>query len=207
MVELQLYNRYLIQFHLLTKLVAYCSMGCSISIVDFKHTSVHYSGNKRSVRSKSKLFIVHLLYSFFLEKVICANVHPLFIYKSISSFKIVAGQLSGFSSYIQDAFLLYNFLSQYLLNNVLSEKGFSGLIVGPASTSDVNFGFINLSIRNIYVFPEVMSYFEQINELLPDFQMYFNVNVSITSANLWGVLLLFTHMQIPLCTDVYYDYI
>jgi len=210
MLNFNYYNKYFIQFHLLEKLVVYCNIAngsmVRLPIVDFRQISAYYSSNYSSTKNKFSGILKHLFHAFFFEKMFCKQVSPVFVHTSISDFKILSGQLSGFSVNIFNKCLIHNFLSQYWLANLLSEKGFSGLVFCSRSLSSC-FGFINFAVHNIYIFPEIMLYFERISELIPNFQMFFNVNVGISTGNIWGIILFFTHIQIPLHINRYYEYL
>lgn len=200
-----LYNRYIVRFHLVEKLFAYYlynSDKCNL-FVDFLSVAIQYNDSSIWHSNKIRQLVLHLFYAFFLEKIVCGRVKPCFVRRSIANFKIVSGQLLGFAVYLHRIKYLYNFICQYLLYNILSDKGFQG-IVFLYHCFNFNYGFINLIVNNLYSFPIISMYFERINEFIPNCQMTFSVSISLSTKNILGILMFFSHLQVPLRSEDYY---
>lgn len=200
------YGKYIVRFHLVEKLFSYYLFkGCTCNLfIDFQSLTIHYSGKGVLYTSKLRQLVVYLFYAFFLEKVSCVHVSPCFVHKSIANFKVLAGQLLGFSVRLNRIKYLYNFVCQYLLYNVLSDKGFTGVVFNHRCFNS-NYGFVNFVVSNLYSFPAVATYFESINEFIPNCQVTFSINLVLSTKNILGIMLFFSHWQVPLRADTYYN--
>lgn len=204
MLSFALYNKYIIHIHLVEKLISYYILNEIICIysIDFKQLTINYTSE--SIQNKKKNFILYFLHAFCIEKLSYSRVIATYAKHSISDFGIDIGQLLGFSVVIRRN-RMYSFLCQYIYNSICNEKGFDGLILKDIIFNQ--FGAINCVIKNIYIFNEIDSFFEQINEFFPNYQINININICMSTTSIVGMLLYFSHLQVPLNRHLYYNLI
>lgn len=206
MFPFYLFNKYVVHPHLVEKLFSYylqLGLSCTVSI-NFEQATISYTGSSILHGKRERRLIIYLLYAFFIEKLTYLFTSSSTAKRSISDFGINSGQLLGFSSILRGSYL-YSFMSQYIYNSVVHEKGFDGLILNSLQCS--HFSYINLIIRNIYVFTEMNYLLEHINEFFANHQMGLGLSICISTKSILGILLLFTHLQVALKVELYYDFL
>lgn len=201
-----LFNKYIVHPHLVEKLFPYylqLGLNCSTSI-NLEQASISYTGSSILHGKRDRRLIMYLLHAFFIEKLTYLLACNSTARHSISDFGISSGQLLGFNGILRGSYL-YSFMNQYIYNSVIHEKGFDGLMLDNIKCS--HFSYLNLVIRNIYVFTEINHLFEQINEFFASYQMGLNLSVCISTKSVLGILLFFTHLQVALRVELYYDFL
>lgn len=201
-----LFNKYVVHPHLVEKLFSYylqLGLSCTMSI-GFEQASISYTGSSILQGRKDRRLIIYLLHAFFIEKLTYLLAYSSAARHSISDFGISSGQLLGFNSILRGGYL-YSFMNQYIYNSVVHEKGFDGFILDNIKCS--HFSYLNIIIRNIYVFTEMNHLFEQINEFFANYQMGLSLNVCVSTKSILGILLFFTHLQVALKVELYYDFL
>lgn len=206
MLPFTLFSKFIVHTHLLEKLFAYYMLAgvCCTATINLEQASINYTGSSILQGKNSKCLLIYLLHAFFIEKLSCSVVVNSYARHSISDFSISSGQLLGFSSSLRAKFL-HSFMTQYIYNSILHEKGFDGLILNNISCAQ--FSFIHLVVHNIYVFPEISKFFEQVNEFFGNQQLDLSVNICISTKSILGILLFFTHLQVAFKVNMYYDFL
>lgn len=204
MLAFRLYSRFIASSHMLEKLVSYFLLDGTdaISVLDFKHVVLNYSG-KSIYSSGGNSLILFLLYAFIIEQFSCSSASPTYAKNSISEFGIRCGQLMGFMVTLRGK-RMYNFLFKYMHNGLYVEKGFDGLFIN--CDSFCQFGSLSFSIKNLLVFPEIEQFFESINEFFFHGQTYLNVNICFNTKSLLGMFIYFTHLKFPFNNKFYYSF-
>lgn len=206
MFPFSLFNKFIVHSHLVEKLFAYymqLGISCTVAI-SFEQASISYTSGSILQGRRDRCLILYLLHAFFIEKLAYLSAFSSYAKYSVSDFGISSGQLLGFSSTLRGNYL-DSFVNQYIYNSIIHEKGFDGLVLNTIKCS--KFGFISVVISNIYIFPEVSYLFEQITEFFANHQMNLNVNLSVSTKSVLGILLLFTHLQVALKVELYYDFL
>jgi len=203
LLPLMQYNMYVVQPHLFEKLVGYFSNNVFSSLPNFKQLVLNYRST--SIRNLTKFNLFRFFLHFFLlERISFSKSKFIFVKNSISDFKIAHGQVSGFSAIMRDAFM-YNFIYQYMYNNIHLEKNFLGLSIDRRIYS-TNFGSISMLIQDFFTLPMVVDFVDVFEELFPEYESSIGVNISLSTYNILCIFLYFSHLQFPLNDLIYYQY-
>lgn len=201
--SLMQYNFHIVQPHLFEKFIGYLFNNYyEIDLPNFKQLVLNYTGiNIRNSR-KVKIFYF-FLHAFLLERFSFHKPLKALVKKSISDFKILSGQLIGFSSILTNR-CMYSFISQYMYYTLHIEKGFTGLSTDIVQYN--NFGSLNIISQNIFAFPMLFDLVDEFESIFPEYESNIGINVILSTKSVICMLIYFSHLQFPLKDFFYYKY-
>lgn len=201
-LSLMQYDIFIVQPHLFEKLVGYLLLDVFSTLPNFKQIVLNYTSN--SIRNLKKHNLLRFFLHYFLLERLTFNKPKFILVKdSISDFKIISGQVSGFNVIIH-GLCMYNFIHQYMYNSFYAEKNFLGLSIDNICLN--NFGSISMLLRNFFTMPMVLDFINSFEELFSEYEPNIGINISLSTKSILCIFIYFSHLQFPLNDSIYYQF-